>query len=434
MIVEPPTKRRRKIDWTLKVEQSQASGILQGIGSSTCSHASKVVDEMKASQDTLTRSLLKRMLDDLALQSDQEEDALVEPNDLFSTIGFQSALYGSSAARRPNVALATCTRGCPAPRLREWLFWHLSEGVRVIFLQWEGSCGPEEQEVLSGLCERGEVVMKKKSTRASSAFQAVMCRQISFIHDAIASARGRGCDYLLHLDDDELLYPREDAMLIPDVFNKYNGGTAKCIHFENEEAVFPFEKTSLRPLSRSATRFRQNDLVLYCNGKSAAVLKSPGGVYCSGVHHFCQFDRSFEVANPEYGLHDDYKGCCHPACCITDTSAVVLHFDCPSLAEWRAKFLARSRSKLSKDDEEEMELFLFKKESVQAIRKSTTNERSHERVYRKWRCLNGRPHETFDSEITGAMVANRFRLQVRAARRFAEAKQNVFLRPSASKF
>jgi len=320
----------------------------------------------------------------------------------------------------PRVAIATCTRGCCASRLREWLFWHLAQGIAVIFLRWQGPMDREQRAILHSPIKRGEVVLSRNppgSGRLSSGFQAVMCRQVTFVHEVLQAARQRGCDFLLHIDDDEILFPRASGETLLDIFHRHwrtsTGGSAdagqpcmsRCIHFDNLEAVFPFTRAGQRPLSMPGTKFRSDGHSLYCNGKSAANLQFPTGeVFCSGVHHFCRYDRSYEEDSPEYGLHDEGGGCIHEDCCVLDTSAVVLHFDSSSFAEWRAKFGARAAARLTRDDEEEMRIFPFKKESVDAIRR----RRNLERVYRRWRCLPCRSNDVLDPELSGQNVEQRF--------------------------
>ncbi|CAK0792664.1 unnamed protein product, partial [Prorocentrum cordatum] len=238
-------------------------------------------------------------------------------------------------------------------RLREWLFWHLSHGVRPIFLRWEGPLAAAQGAELAGPRERGEVVLKVVPSvgHLSSGFSSVMTRQVKFVHRCLAEARQLGCDFLLHLDDDELLCPIGESCSIPDVLARHAGSTARCIHFENWEAVLPFAEATSRPFSRPGVEFRTRAQVLYCNGKSAANLAAPGSVYCSGVHHFCRYNRTFsDICVAQYGLHDKAEGCCHPDCCAREPAAVVLHYDSPSLQEWRGKFAARAASKMCRED------------------------------------------------------------------------------------
>ncbi|CAK0844944.1 unnamed protein product [Prorocentrum cordatum] len=225
------------------------------------------------------------------------EPALVGLGDL--------ATLAPALPRCCSVALATCMRGCPAARLREWLFWHLSHGVRPIFLRWEGPLSAAQSAELAGPRERGDVVLRVVPSvgHLSSGFNSVMARQVKFVHRCLAEARHLGCDFLLHLDDDELLCPIRGSLSIPDVLGLHCRSTARCIHFENWEAVMPFAEATSRPFSRTGVEFRTR--LLYCNGKSAANLTAPGSVYCSGVHHFCRYDRTFsEICVARYGLHD----------------------------------------------------------------------------------------------------------------------------------
>lgn len=159
------------------------------------------------------------------------------------------------------------------------------------------------------------------------------------------------------------------------------------------------EKASLQCTSR------QDHQVLYCNGKSAANLTAPGEVFASGVHHFCQHDRAFKEADPKFGLHDKEIGCSHPDCCIQERRAHVLHFDCPSFAEWQSKFAIRASADMTPLDHEEMDLFPFKKSSMRVMKQDVNKQK---RVYRYWRCLPGRKEEKLHPRLTGTEVEAEF--------------------------
>lgn len=313
----------------------------------------------------------------------------------------------------PKVALASCTKGCHAERLREWLFWHLAKGIQLVLFRWEGPLGPEHQAILEDSRMKHRVILLEHSLegKASGSFQRVMTRQIKFVHRAIKFARERGFDFLLHLDDDELLYP--EAMSIPELLEKHVKSTKRCVHFENLEAIFQFQLHHGRPFSRASTRFRQDHQVLYCNGKSAANLTAPGEVFASGVHHFCQHDRAFKEADPKFGLHDKEIGCSHPDCCIQERRAHVLHFDCPSFAEWQSKFAIRASADMTPLDHEEMDLFPFKKSSMRVMKQDVNKQK---RVYRYWRCLPGRKEEKLHPRLTGTEVEAEFERLLAEAR------------------
>mmetsp|Transcript_73400 Transcript_73400/g.160753 ORF Transcript_73400/g.160753 Transcript_73400/m.160753 type:complete len:318 (-) Transcript_73400:222-1175(-) len=299
--------------------------------------------------------------------------------------------------------------GCSLDRLREWLFWHIGQGVSPIYLRWEGSM-TVSQKALLGLFGK-HIVLTKIKTTGSGAFEAVMGRQVKFTQSCIAKARKAGCSFLLHLDDDELLFPLNSSTNIQQIFEPYEGESWACLHFENLEAIFPFVKKTCQPLTRKETKFRSSRQVLYVNGKSAANLKSGCTVFCSGVHHFCRFDRTYEHPDPEYGLHDKCEGCSDPECCHAEAGAVVLHFDSPSFDEWKAKFKIRCGSDLASGDDAEMDAFPFKKESVQAMQAIPLGETRCRKVYRKWRCLPGRKGlEDLHDSIDGHAVWERFLL------------------------
>lgn len=344
---------------------------------------------------------------------------MVQPEDLDAACACLGATRADSP-KPPRVAIATCTRGCPAPRLCEWLFWHLSEGVQLILLRWEGSISSEHRRVMRGPLQRGELDVTFVR-RASGGFDAVMGRQVRFVHRAMATARARGFDFVLHLDDDELVCPRQPSYNMMDVLRHHMGTGLKCIHFANLEAVFPFSESTNCSFFRPQTRFRDRDHVLYCNGKSAANLTARGDVFCSGVHHFCRYDRTFKAPAPEFGEHDECSGCAHPSCCFQEKEAFVLHFDCPSFVEWQAKFSVRAQSKLLPQDLDEMQLFPFKRESVEVLQRPHAPLQDQRRVYRRWRCLpgrgRGRSREAFSTVLTGDALQARLLERLREVRK-----------------
>lgn len=335
------------------------------------------------------------------------EGALVQAEDL-ARMATPSAPSEGCGDRSPRVAIVLCSKGCPAARLREWLFWHISMGVSMIYMCWEGPMDVEQKEALEGPISRGELELKRVSRETDSAFNPVMTRQVKFVQNKIHVARKCGFDFLLHIDDDELLCPLHEGATVVDIFRRYVGSPKRCIHFENYEANFEFAVQTLRPFTRSSTKFRTDNQALYCNGKSAANLAlSP--IYASGVHSFCEFDRCFEEPDPAYGDHDNGGGCTHPDCCATVSNARILHFDSPSFEEWHSKFMSRAAATLKQADEEEMACFPFKKKSISILRKKpAASVKAQEKVYKDWRCISTNSSCKWSRILTGADIEKRF--------------------------
>eukprot|EP00927_Polykrikos_kofoidii_P062285 TRINITY_DN57092_c0_g1_i1.p1 TRINITY_DN57092_c0_g1~~TRINITY_DN57092_c0_g1_i1.p1 ORF type:complete len:446 (-),score=63.39 TRINITY_DN57092_c0_g1_i1:104-1441(-) len=437
-VLEPAPKRRRMtLDWATKM------GSLASVKTATSHETEKLSLEGSGVNGNDFSSYLHTVSNCTSTSTGDEGSsgsALVTCDDLLHCSPCV-ALTGATSEKDalwPRIALATCTRGWAASRLREWIFWHLCQGVVLILLRWEGPMDAEQKAALKGPVDRGEVILARKvSGSQSSGFFAVMGRQVQFIHNCLSTAKEHGCDFMIHLDDDEILFPLDDGLTIADLFKQHFKGGKRCIHFKNLEAVFPFEESTERPLTRSATLFRKQRQVLYCNGKSAANLRLfADGVFCSGVHHFCKYNRSHSPASPEYGLHDHDNGCVHPDCCIVEPRAVVLHFDSPSMAEWRTKFSVRAASRLTESDDAELSIFPFKRDSIDVLRKPELKSAAGQRrrlqaVYRRWRCLPGRPTEDFHESITGDVVEQRFRarlLLVRAVRTNEHVVRTLFRR------
>lgn len=345
-----------------------------------------------------------------SLPSVRVEHALVQTEDVL-----RRSLMGVNLRKMPKVGIVLCSRSCPVPRLREWLFWHLSLGVSIIFLRWEGPLDAGQRRLLEPLRLRGDVVLTRAPIGLDCAFNAVMTRQVAFVQKSMVIARRHGCSFLLHIDDDELICPFNPEDSIVDIFRRHVGSSKRCIHFENYEAVFKFERSTARPFSRAGTKFKTDCQVLYCNGKSAANLALLPN-FASGVHHFCQHDRCFVAADPAFGLHDNDGGCTHADCCDVEAGAVILHFDSPSFAEWRVKFKARAESTLKQADCEEMDCFAFKKDSIRVLRekkkKAPASQRAEEKVYRRYRCLPAAGKIAWSSRLSGEDVEKRFKTQL----------------------
>jgi hypothetical protein len=295
-------------------------------------------------------------------------------------------------------------------------------GVHMIFMRWEGPMGSDQREVLRAPLMSGKLVLKKDiKGELDSAFNSVMTRQVRYVQNIMQIARKHGIHFLLHIDDDEIIFPLRKGITMPELFRYHVGSSKRCIHFENYEANFQFEESTLRPFSRSSTMFRIDCQALYCNGKSAANLAlSP--IYASGVHSFCIYDRCFVNPDPEFGDHDNGGGCTHQDCCVVEPGAVILHFDSPTFSEWRAKFAQRASSKLTQADKEEMDCFEFKKQSIAVLRKRpAASLKALEAVYRRWRCLPNTTQCQLSRRITGVEVEKRFAERLEATRKGQES-------------
>ena len=111
----------------------------------------------------------------------------------------------------------------------------------MIFMRWEGPMDSEQEETLKGPLASGKLVLKKQAQGdLNSAFNSVMIRQVKYVQSIMEVAGKRGIDFLLHIDDDEILFPFRKCITMSELFRYHVGSSKRCIHFENYEANFKF--------------------------------------------------------------------------------------------------------------------------------------------------------------------------------------------------
>jgi hypothetical protein len=188
-------------------------------------------------------------------------------------------------------------------------------------------------------------------------------RQVVFIQRVLEDARSMGIDYLLHIDDDELLHvsPRFQhrvAELVEGLGLEARPETD--IHFQNVEAVYDdsrgdddggrcFRATTFVDCRKGMCRS-------YANGKSMGRV-SNRRVRPHGPHHFS--GATFHVPR------DD---------------ACILHFDSCTVHRWRAKF-QNLAEKTSPEDTIKIP-FPYYRESIEAVRGGCPD--CGDEVWRDW--------------------------------------------------
>lgn len=214
-----------------------------------------------------------------------------------------------------NVVIATMSR-CP-PDLVRWARYHLRMGFSKIYLRLEGEKMMGTREMLLRESPRIEILEMELYPRGIDQME----RQQFFVEAALERAREESMDLLLHIDDDELFYPRPDLGLqgllrvIGEIRVDWD-----YLHLQNVEAVYP----SSPQASSSLSCFERTSLFQDCqqapcrsygNGKSMVRIDQQPPARCNGVHFF--HGRALEVAP---GL------------------ALILHFESCDFHGWRLKF------------------------------------------------------------------------------------------------
>jgi hypothetical protein len=167
-------------------------------------------------------------------------------------------------------------------------------------------------------------------------YRTIQQRQHAWIEESIEACRNLGIDYLIHIDDDEILVVADeyqnDLRVLIHAYRDFVGYAN--VHFQNIEAVYGpntkgcfSSRTYVQP-SRS-----------YANGKSMGRIGEPG-IAADGPHRFT--GRSITIP-----MRD----------------AVVLHYDSCTQRKWESKFLNLIHSKVHDIP------FPYYRESIEAVRR-----------------------------------------------------------------
>ena len=152
---------------------------------------------------------------------------------------------------------------------------------------------------------------------------AQMDRQSLHIADVLPRAREAGLDFLLHIDDDELLYC---PLGLPALHAALARAPAHAVdlHIQNLEAYVPSVAVSNPFHECTAFKHRTNRFCAYSNGKAFGRL-SCAGLAGAGPHHY---RRGLAGIGTNGSTHE-----------IPPTVAVVLHYESATFQAWRRKFL-----------------------------------------------------------------------------------------------
>lgn len=232
------------------------------------------------------------------------------------------------------IACMTCRFGAGA--LDVWLQHHARLGVAGVLLRWEAHMDAGCAAVLDTWRHFATVLQFMDSEPSVSAVseldfddtpEQTMARQEAFVAAALehvracTPARALPTTFLVHIDDDELLFCASGHR-VPDAFALV--GTAETVIIPNLEAVRVADADDCdvtcptAPFYDSADVLFRRGLAAYANGKSAA--------RCSVAH-----------IRPR-GAHR-FSGT--PCYTMDESVLVVLHFDVLDIPSWRAKFVRR---------------------------------------------------------------------------------------------
>lgn len=227
-----------------------------------------------------------------------------------------------------NVGIATMTR-CP-DNLFEWIQYHFDLGISKIYLRLEG---PRLIETLKHLRAFPDVIVLESELYPEGD---QMVRQIFLVHNAIEHARQHSIDFLLHIDDDELLHVKPSLQEVIRSMNYDND--YDYLHIDNVEAVYPVVRDNTTSCFQITNRFRdctRSDCRSYGNGKSMARITRT--TEPDGVHYFKGRKRH-----------------------IPSDMARILHFESCDFEGWKQKFSMLPPSK-----------FVFYRQSHDAVKRAS---------------------------------------------------------------
>lgn len=217
-----------------------------------------------------------------------------------------------------DVAIVTMTR-CPAD-LPEWIEYHLGIGISRIYLRLEGD---RLMDMSIQLRKYPEIRVLETNVYPDGD---QMVRQIFLVEAAVEMARQESMDYLLHIDDDELLHIHPGLGLQEMLMEMEKESEYDYLHLDNIEAVYPHTAIEInKSCFQKTTWFREckkYSCRSYGNGKSMARLSAT--TTPEGVHYF-------------KGKRKD----------IPSTMAWILHFESCDFEAWREKFRSLPPSSFS---------------------------------------------------------------------------------------
>jgi hypothetical protein len=237
------------------------------------------------------------------------------------------------------VSLASMIRK-PPDDFNYWIDHHLSIGISDIYLRIEES--PEIKELLDKYTNSIHATYVDNVDKTDN-WHTKQDRQGEFINNTISKLKNG--DWLLHLDDDELLDSKNIINILNILPKRYN-----CIFVKTVEAVYPKVNTGNNCFNTTDKFIDCNDgkfCTSYRGGKS--LVRIEPGVSAFGPH---QFQGRGWVGQ---GSHNCFK---------PDVSYMrIKHFESCSVDRWYNKF-----STMKPTNKEIPDGFSFYNESVKSVR------------------------------------------------------------------
>ncbi len=242
----------------------------------------------------------------------------------------------------------------------QWLAHHASIGVDRVFLRFEGDVGPLTAATVKENAHWVKVLEHDDNPNMSVTFDEVAKRCEAFA-TRVVSSRDTDVDWVIHIDADELVHCPAG---IKAVFGSVVPEDAKTVRLDTLEAVLNDANAdgSLLPFGDDCAVSFRTPLATQAAGRAAGRV-GPG----NAGRGQCWFTGK-------------------PVHFMDSANAVVLHFECLTMADWLDKFWPRVT--LTPLEFRRMALDYYR-DSVQALQRSATDTHAHAAVFRKYRTAAG---------------------------------------------
>ena len=186
-------------------------------------------------------------------------------------------------AAPPTVGIVSTTKN--AHHLHDWIAYHKKMGVDYIALYFDDA-EPDQQNIK--IANRYDGVTSIIGYRAGDA-PTLTTKQLSNVLDGLNYLKGKGCDWVFHIDDDELIYVKPDATIGEAIARLKGINDCHGLICRNYESLRTLPGVEDYNYFRAEKWFVTQAMLAYPNGKSAANIRFEGQLSARGVHRF-RFD------------------------------------------------------------------------------------------------------------------------------------------------
>ena len=213
--------------------------------------------------------------------------------------------------------------------LQTWLEYHLTDvGVQHFYLRVEDTVSLQPLLESEPWCSCVTAFFATDTVRD---WTGVATRQATHVRNAIAAARRDGLTHLLAIDVDELLFLPRGPAALHRALGQIGSSSVCSLHMRNLEALVPSARCRNPFAEARAFRHQPWEYGAYgyppSSGKSFGVLAFER-LTTNGPHHF-GLDGLEMAGAPLDGGH---------SCALAHGTAVILHYESCTYADWRTKF------------------------------------------------------------------------------------------------